>query len=118
MASEIVYKPRKGDAVAIEVQHSEWPQNGPVRRYTLWHLATIAEARRDGYVRRIIMEGSDYSIEAARMGRVHTIASPALQTAARQLIKAAEGNRKATEYATSDDIRAAIVARSEIATKG
>lgn len=112
------YKPRKGDAVAVEVQHSEWPQNGPMRRYTLWHLATAAEVRRDGYVRRIIMEGSAHSVEAAGMGRVHVISIPAFQAAARQMIKASEGNRKATEYETGDAIRAAIVAQSELAAKG
>lgn len=97
---------RKGDAVAIQVEHSSTALNGPTSRYYLFLLATVARASKDGTVREVTLAGQNHSLHVARVGRVFTL--PTKQPAARKMI--ADMAYPGQEWTSADELRASILA--------
>lgn len=69
----IVNPVRKGEVVAVEVEHSYHTARMKRSHYTRFHLATVTHASREGLARKVEMAGSSHSVEVARVGRVLTL---------------------------------------------
>jgi hypothetical protein len=101
----IAEKVRKGEVVAIEIQHSSTDVQMKTFRYTRFVLATVAQASREGVARRVIMAGQTHSLEVARLGTVWTL--PRHQEPGRRLI--ATMTYPGREFADKEELRAAFV---------
>lgn len=106
MTGKILNKVRKGDVVALRVEHSETNVKMQTHRYVRWVLATVYEASRDGLARRVVIAGSSHSVETARIGEVFTIADGDKQKAAKRLIEAT--SRAGCEYETAEALKEAV----------
>ena len=106
MGNETLNKVRKGDVVAICVVHSATDAKMKTHRYERWVLATVYEASRAGLARRVVIAGSAYSVETARIGKVFTIPDGEHQAAAKRLVAASP--YPAREYETASEIGAAV----------
>lgn len=104
---------RKGEVVAVEVAHSYHTAQMKRTYYTRFHLATVAQASREGLARKVEMTGSFHSVDVARVGRVLTLNGRAdVQEAAKALrdtIKRPTDN----EWKSAEDLRAAILAHMQ-----
>lgn len=106
MTDKVLNKVRKGNVVAIRVEHSETTVKMKTHRYVRWVLATVHEASRDGLARRVVVGGSSHSIEVWRMGEVFTISAGDKQEAAKRLI--ATMTRAGREYETAEALKDAV----------
>ena len=109
----IVNPVRKGEVVAVEVEHSYHTARMKRSHYTRFHLATVTHASREGLARKVEMAGSFHSVEVARVGRVLTLNGRTdVQEAAKALrdtIKRPTDN----EWKSAEDLRAAILAHMQ-----
>lgn len=106
MIDRILNKVRKGDAVALRVEHSSTDAKMKTHRYVRWVLATVHEASRDGLARRVIIAGSSHSVETARIGLLMAITDGGYQAAAKRLI--ANSPYPAREYENAEELKEAI----------
>lgn len=101
----IANKVRKGDVVALEIEHSETKMHGPTEYYVRFVLATVAHANQRGLATRVMMAGQTHSIEVGRLGKVFALKQ--YQDAARML--AGLTKYPGTEYETKDALKDAIL---------
>lgn len=102
---------RKGDVVAIEVEHSSTGVIGgnvPSTRYKLLHIAKVTRASRTGNAYDVQMAGSHHSVKLAYVGKLFEInQEPGSQDAARRLYDTIT-SPTANEWKDVDAMRAAI----------
>jgi hypothetical protein len=103
-----ITKVRKGDVVAVAVQHSSTAANSFLKTYyNKFHLATVAQANRQGWARRVIFGGQTHSILVGYAGDVKAIADPDHQAAAKRLVVGM--SYPGTSWDSADELRAAII---------
>lgn len=103
--TDILNRLRKGDVVAVQIEHSSTASDFKTSRYTRFVLATVAKASRDGLAQRVIMAGQTHSLEVARLGKVFTL--PEHQKSAKRLVEATEYPGK--EFETVESLKLAIL---------
>lgn len=100
-----VNKVRKGEIVAIEIQHSSTDAKMRTTRYVRFVLATVTQANRQGLARRVAMAGQTHSVEVARLGTCFALKT--YQTEAQ--ILAGLTKWPGVEYETREELQAAIL---------
>jgi hypothetical protein len=100
---------RKGQVVAIEIEHSSHDVRMKRTAYTLWHLAYVEQASRDGLCRRIRFPGQFHSLDCRGFGKVHAIGGDR-QAAAKALADSIKYPGR--DFASADELRQAILAMS------
>lgn len=64
---------RKNEIVAVEVTHSSTDVSFRRTTYTRWVLCYVAEASREGQVRRVRIAGQSHSLIVGHLGVVYTL---------------------------------------------
>lgn len=80
-------KARKGDVVALQIEHTCHDAKMKRHSYTEWQLAVVASAKRDGTVVKVIFPPATHHVAVALIGRVWTI-DKVYQERARRLVEA------------------------------
>lgn len=99
---------RKNDIVAIEVEHTAQYAFGSGRgreSYTVYHLAHVEQASREGIVRYIRFCGQNHPVRAAMFGKVLTIEGE-MQANAKRL--AASITYPGRDFNTIEDLKEAV----------
>lgn len=104
--TEPLNRVRKGDAVALRVEHSITCAGMWVKRYARWSLATVHQATHDGWAKRVVMAGTSHPIDVARGVVVFTLPGKDIQAAAKRMIE--ESPYPAREYDYAEELKAAI----------
>lgn len=108
-------KVRKGDTIAIEVERSHTEANTfKTTRYKSYHLATVTQADRGGWAKRVLLGGQTHNVEVARIGRVMTLSPLAYRNAAKRLVE--RMTYPGTTWESADALKEAI--RAENAANG
>lgn len=103
----VANKVRRGDVVAIEVNHSYHSLKEGRKTYTTAHLAKVESAERNGLAKRIILAEGYASIHVTHASRVMTIAG-SNQPLARQAFAAL--TREANSFESLEALKAHMLA--------
>lgn len=105
--TEILNPVRKGQVVAVEVEHSSHDVKMHRTAYTVWHLAYVEQASREGACRKVRFVGSFHAVDCRGFGKIHAI-SGERQPLAKALADSIQYPGR--DFTSADELRQAILA--------